>query len=44
MNEIAVDNKNGVVLRGTRIIIPTTLQTRIIKLARTGHRGLVKTN
>ena len=41
--EIAVDNKNGVVLRGTRIIIPRTLQTRIVKLAHTGHQGLAKT-
>ena len=42
-DEIAVDNKNGVVLRGTRIIIPTTLQTRIVKLAHAGHQGLAKT-
>ena len=41
--EIAVDNKNGVVLRGTRIIIPRTLQTRIVKLAHTGRQGLAKT-
>ena len=34
-DEIAVDNKNGVVLRGTRIIIPVTLQKRIVKLAHT---------
>ena len=42
-DEIAVDNKNGVVLRGTRIIIPVTLQKRIVKLAHTGHQGLAKT-
>ena len=38
-----MDNKNGLVLRGTRIIIPTTLQASIVKLVHIGHRGLVKT-
>ena len=42
-DEIAVDNNNGAVLRGTRIIIPVTLQTRIVKLAHSGHEGLAKT-
>ena len=42
-DEIAVDNKNGAVLRGTRISIPLTLQKRIVKLAHTGHPGLAKT-
>ena len=42
-DEITVDNKNGVVLRGTRIIIPTTLQTRIVQLAHAGNQGLAKT-
>ena len=42
-DEIAVDNNNGVILRGTRIIIPATLQTRVVKLAHSGHQGLAKT-
>jgi hypothetical protein len=42
-DEIAVDNNNGVILRGTRIIIPATLETRVVKLAHTGHQGLAKT-
>ena len=39
-DEIAMGNKNGVILQGTRIIIPTTLQTHIVKLAHAGHQGL----
>ena len=43
-DEIFVDNKKeGVVPRSTKIIIPTTLQTRILKLANTGRQGLAKT-
>ncbi|CAB4005816.1 uncharacterized protein K02A2.6-like [Paramuricea clavata] len=37
-DEIAVDSNNGVILRRTRIIIPATLQIRIVKLAHTGHQ------
>jgi hypothetical protein len=39
-DEIAVDNNNGVILRGTRIIIPATVQTRVEKVAHTGHQVL----
>ena len=35
-----MDNKNGAVLRGTRIIIPTILQIRIVNHAYTCHQGL----
>ena len=42
-DEIAVDNTNGVILRGTRIVIPADLQSRIVKLAHTGHQGVAKT-
>ena len=38
-----MDNNNEVIFRGTRIIIPVTLQTRIVRLAHTGHQGLAKT-
>lgn len=30
-------NASGLVLRGTRIVIPTTLQDRVIQLAHEGH-------
>ena len=41
--EIAVDHANGILLRGTRIIIPSTLQANIISLAHKGHQVLAKT-
>jgi len=34
---------SGVVLRGTRIIIPQVLQERAVDLAHLGHQGVVKT-
>ncbi|KAK3697503.1 hypothetical protein QZH41_002099 [Actinostola sp. cb2023] len=34
---------NGVILRGTRIIVPETLRQRMIMLAHSGHQGIVKT-
>ncbi len=33
----------GVILRGNRIIIPKSLQNKVIKIAHEGHQGLVKT-
>ncbi|XP_046858634.1 uncharacterized protein K02A2.6-like [Xenia sp. Carnegie-2017] len=42
-DEISVDNTNGILLRGTRIIIPTTLKTSVVKLAHEGHQGIAKT-
>ncbi|KAK9739757.1 Integrase zinc binding domain [Popillia japonica] len=33
----------GIVLRGTRIIIPKSLQLRTIELAHRGHQGIVRT-
>ena len=33
---------NGVVLRGKRIFIPPSLQTRVLMLAHEGHQGIVK--
>ena len=41
--EIAVDHANGILLRGTRIIILSTLQANIISLAHKGHQVLAKT-
>jgi len=34
---------NGVFLRGTRIIVPEKLRRRMIRLAHSGHQGIVKT-
>ena len=34
---------NGVILRGTRIIVPEKLRGRMIMLAHSGHQGIVKT-
>ena len=34
---------NGVILRGTRIIVPEKLRNRMIMLAHTGHQGIIKT-
>ncbi|XP_065204814.1 uncharacterized protein K02A2.6-like [Planococcus citri] len=40
-NELAV--WNGMVLRGDRLVIPTTLRKDVVKLAHEGHPGIVKT-
>ena len=42
-DEITIDNMNNILLRGTRIIVPVSLQKHIIKLAHQGHQGLCKT-
>ena len=41
--EITVDHANGILLRETRIIIPSTPQANIISLAHKGHQVLAKT-
>ena len=41
--EITIDHTNHILLRGTRIIIPQALQSRVIKLAHEGHQGVAKT-
>ena len=33
----------GVILRGTKIIIPKSLQSKVVRIAHEGHQGLVKT-
>ena len=33
---------NEMVLRGSRIVVPESLQCRMVKLAHDGHQGLVK--
>ena len=34
---------NGVILRGDKIVIPTSLQNKVVKIAYEGHQGLIKT-
>ena len=34
---------DGLILRGTRLIIPETLQQQVVDLDRAGHQGVVKT-
>ena len=41
-NELC-ETKDGLILRGTRIVIPEKLRGRIIKIAHSGHMGIVKT-
>jgi len=35
--------ENGLVLRGSRVVIPTALQQQVLRIAHEGHQGLVKT-
>ena len=34
---------NGVILRGTRIVVPEKLKSQMVMLAHSGHQGIVKT-
>ncbi|CAF1076837.1 unnamed protein product, partial [Brachionus calyciflorus] len=36
-------SKDGLVLRGNRVVIPKLFQKRVIKIAHSGHLGIVKT-
>ena len=40
-NELS--SADGIILRQTRLVIPTALQRRVVKLAHEGHQGIVKT-
>jgi hypothetical protein len=42
MSEISC-TKDGVLLRGNRLIIPASLRSRVVELAHSGHQGIVKT-
>ena len=42
-DELTITPDGKVVLRGTRIVVPTTLQDRAIELAHEGHQGITKT-
>ena len=41
-DELSV-TQEGLVLKGTRVVIPEALQSRAVQLAHKGHQGLVKT-
>ena len=42
-DELTINHSNGVILRGTRIIMPTPLQKRAVQIAHEGHQGIAKT-
>ena len=42
-DELSVNSDSNLVLRGCRIVTPTSLQQRAVELAHEGHQGLVKT-
>ena len=42
-DEITIDHNNKILLRGTRIIIPASLQKRTIQIAHEGHQGQART-
>ena len=42
-DELTIDHDNNVLLRGTRIVIPTCLTKRVIQIAHEGHQGQAKT-
>ena len=42
-SELAATSEDDLLLRGSRIVIPTALQKQAVNLAHEGHQGLVKT-
>ena len=38
-DELTINHDNGILLQGTRIIIPTSLIKRVIQIAHEGHQG-----
>ena len=42
-DDLTVDHDNNVILRGNRIVIPSSLQNRAMVLAHEGHQGIVMT-
>ena len=41
--ELTVNTESNLILRGSRIVIPTTLQQKAVEIAHEGHQGIVKT-
>ena len=42
-DELSVDAINGLILRGSRIVLPAVLRRKALNIAHEGHQGLVKT-
>ena len=42
-DDLTLNQDNNVILRGNRIVIPSSLQKRAMLLAHEGHQGIVKT-
>ena len=42
-DELTVNDTNDLVLKGSRIVIPSELHQRALALAYEGHQGIVKT-
>ena len=42
-HDLTLSTTHGIILKGTRIVMPTTLQQKVIDLAHEGHQGIVKT-
>ena len=42
-HELTVTTNNDIILRGSRIVMPTALRRRALELAHEGHQGLIKT-
>ncbi|CAB3992629.1 Retrovirus-related Pol poly from transposon [Paramuricea clavata] len=42
-HELTVTTNNDIILRGSRIVMPTTLRRRALELAHERHQGLIKT-
>ena len=41
--DLTIANAGNTLLRGTRIVIPQSLQRRVVRLAHEGHQGIIKT-
>ncbi len=41
-DELTVNDQSNIILRGHRIIVPTSLQEKAISIAHEGHQGLVR--
>lgn len=42
-DELTVNSEANVLLRGTKLVLPTSLRQKAVDLAHTGHSGIVKT-
>lgn len=42
-SELTVSHKNDIILKGSRIVIPSSLEYRVLQLAHEAHQGITKT-